>query len=369
MIRAIILVMLVAAVVVGVLVLVGDAGHASLVWLGWRADMTAAAAILVSLTASLIAAVVWRTVLWILAAPRRAEHARIEIRRRQAVEALSRGFLAAAAGDGAEARRLAKRAADLAPDAPGLVRCLAAQAAEAAEGCGGHPRANTAMMGFPEMRLAGHKGLMQLAASQGDMGAALRHALEAYGEARSARWAWRVLLEARLGDADWEGGLDLVKSAADRKIVPPVAAERARVALLAASAAQLEQAPEPKVRAQALDQAVEAAKLQPGFVPGVVMAARLLSAGGKVGRATATLEAAWRVAPHPALWLAYRDLRTDETPKERARRLGELAATNPTHRESLLFYVEQALIAGDAAAARKAARALEERRRAPAWPV
>ena len=219
--------------------------------------------------------------------------------------------------------------------------------------------AYTAMMGFPEMRLAGHKGLMQLAASQGDMGAALRHALEAYGEARSARWAWRVLLEARLGDADWEGGLDLVKSAADRKIVPPVAAERARVALLAASAAQLEQAPEPKVRAQALDQAVEAAKLQPGFVPGVVMAARLLSSGGKVGRATATLEAAWRVAPHPALWLAYRDLRTDETPKERARRLGELAATNPTHRESLLFYVEQALIAGDAAAARKAARALE----------
>jgi HemY protein len=89
------------------------------------------------------------------------------------------------------------------------------------------------------------------------------------------------------------------------------------------------------------------------------MAARLLAEDGKLSRAAAALETAWRVAPHPALWLAYRDLRTDETPRERAQRLSDLAAANPTHRESLFLYVEQALIAGDAAAARRAAQALE----------
>jgi HemY protein len=136
-------------------------------------------------------------------------------------------------------------------------------------------------------------------------------------------------------------------------------AERARAALLAASAAQLEHAPEPKARGVALDHAVEAARLQPGFAPGVVMAARLLAEDGKLGRAAAILENAWRAAPHPALWLAYRDLRTDETPRERAQRLSNLAAVNPTHRESLMLYVEQALTAGDGAAAREAARALE----------
>jgi HemY protein len=167
------------------------------------------------------------------------------------------------------------------------------------------------------------------------------------------------MLESRLEAADWDGALGLVKGGLDRKIVPPVVVERARAALLAASAAQLEHAPEPKARAVAQDQAVEAARLQPGFAPGVVMAARLLALDNKLGRAAATLENAWRAGPHPALWLAYRDLRTDETPRERAQRIGQLAAVNPTHRESLFLYVEQALIAGDAPGAREAAKALE----------
>lgn len=359
MIRAAIVIFLVAAVAVSVLALAGDSGQASLVWLGWRADMTAAVALLLALLASLVAAVAWRTVLWILDAPQRAERARAEARRRQANDVLARGFLAAAAGDGSEARRLAKKAAELAPEAPGLVRVLAAQAAEAAGEVEQARAAYTAMLGFPEMRLAGHKGLMQLALSQGDRKGALGHAREAYGEARSARWAWRMLLEDRLEAGDWAAALDLVKGGLDRKIVPPVVAERARAALLAASAAQLEHAPEPKARGQALDQAVEAAKLQPGFAPGVVMAARLLAEEGKLGRAAAVLENAWRAAPHPALWLAYRDLRTSETPAQRAQRLAELAAVNPAHRESLILQVERALIAGDPAGARNAAAALE----------
>jgi HemY protein len=89
------------------------------------------------------------------------------------------------------------------------------------------------------------------------------------------------------------------------------------------------------------------------------MAARLLSLDGKTNRAAGTLESAWKAAPHPALYLAYRDLRTDETPRERAARLVELAGQNPTHRESRILHVERALIAGDAPAARAAARALE----------
>jgi HemY protein len=361
MIRAGVLLILMVGAAVGVLTLADpdDMGRASATWLGWRVDTSAAVAILLALIVGLTAAVVWRVLLWILEAPRRAELARADARRRQANEVLARGFLAVAAGDGSEALRLSKKAADVAPDAPGLVRVLAAQAAEAAGDVAQAKAAYTAMLGFAEMRLAGHKGLMQIALSQGAHETALRHAQEAYGETRTARWAWRAILEGRLGAADWEGALTLVKDALSRKIVPPIVAERARAALLAASAAQLEHAPEPKARAQALDQAVEAARLQPGFAPGVVMAARLLADADKTARAAATLEAAWRAQPHPALWLAWRDLRTDETPGQRAQRLGQLAAANPTHRESLILYVEQALIAGDPAGAREAAKALE----------
>jgi HemY protein len=359
MIRASLAILIVAAVAVAALALTGDAGRASVVWLGWRADMTAAVAVLIVLFGALLTTVFWRTLLWILAAPQRAERTRAESRRRQANEALTRGFLAAAAGDGSEARRLAQKAADLADETPGLVRVLTAQAAEAAGDIPAAQAAYTAMLGFPEMRLAGHRGLMQLALSQGERETALRHAQEAFSETRSARWAWRALLEARLAAGEWGAGLELVKNALDRKIVPPVTAERARAALLAALAAQQENVRDAKGRSQALDYAVEAAKLQPGFAPGVVMAARLLAADGKLGRAQAAIEAGWKAAPHPALWLAFRDLKTDETPAERARRLTELAAQNPNHRESRILEVERALVVGDAPAARQALSSLD----------
>jgi HemY protein len=359
MIRAALVVLLVAVAAVAALALAGDPGRASVVWLGWRADMTAAAAALITIGAALFAMLVWRLLLWLLEAPRRAARARAESRRRQGAEALTRGFLAAAAGDGAEARRLALKAADLAEETPGLVRVLAAQAAEAAGDVAAAQTAYSAMLGFPEMRLAGRRGLMLLAQAGGDAAGALDHAEQAFALPRTAPWAWRAVLQARLDAGDWGEALGLVRAALDRKIVSPIVAERARAALLAASAAQLEGAPDPKTRAQALDYAVEAAKLQPGFAPGVVMAARLLGADGKLGRATATLESAWKTAPHPALWLAYRDLRTDETPARRAERLAGLAALNPGHRESRILAVESALVAGDAAAAQRARQALE----------
>lgn len=359
MIRGSIVLFVVAAVVVAVLALTGDAGRASILWLGWRADMTAATAVLIVFLGSLIGTIAWRTLIWILAAPERAARARAENRRRQADEALTRGFLAAAAGDGSEARRLASKASDLATQTPGLARVLAAQAAWAAGDLPAAESAYSAMLGQPDMRLAGLKGLMDVAVARGDTSQALKYAEQAYGQTRTARWAWRALLDAKLEAADWMAALDLVKSALDRKIVPPVTAERARAALLAALAAQLEHSPEARVRGQALDHAVEAAKLQPGFAPGVVMAARLLALDGKVARAESAIAAAWKVAPHPALWLAYRDLRTNETPRERASRLGALVAENPSHRESRILAVEQALVVNDAAAASEAAKPIE----------
>lgn len=358
MIRAVLAFAFVAVLVVAILAAAGEAGHASITWLGWRADLTATALVLIVLLAALVAMLAWRLLLWVLNAPARAERARAETRRRQSLEVLTRGFLAAAAGDGAEARRLAAKASEISIEAPGLARVLAAQAAEAAGDATAAQAAYSAMLGFPEMRLAGHKGLMQLALAQGDRAGAVRHAEQAYGQARTARWAWRALLEARLEDGDWEAARDLVKGALDRKIVPPVVAERSRAALLAASAAQLETAAEAKARAQAVDYALEAAKLQPGFAPGVVMAARLLAAGGKPARAAQAIEAAWKVAPHPALWLAYRDLKTNETPRERAQRLADLAALNPGARESRILVVESWLIAGEPQRAQQAASEL-----------
>jgi HemY protein len=356
-IRTALILLLVAAVAVAVLALTGDAGYATLVWLDWRIDMTAATAALLVLFGALAATLLWRLAIWLLEMPRRAELTRLERRRKEAGEALARGFLAAAAGDGGEARRAALKAADLADDQPALVRILTAQAAEASGDAAAAKAAYGAMVAFPDMRLAGLRGLMQTALAEGDRASALRHAEAAYGLARTSRWAWRAVLEARLEAGDWAGALDLVKGALDRKIVSPIVADRARAALLAASAASLEGGDD-RQRKQALDYAAQSAKLAPGFAPGAVLAARL-SGDGRTNKPAALLEAAWKLQPHPAIWLAYRDLVTAETPRERARRLAGFAALNADTREARILMLEQALIAADIGAARQIAGALE----------
>lgn len=71
------------------------------------------------------------------------------------------------------------------------------------------------------------------------------------------------------------------------------------------------------------------------------------------------IEQAWKVRPHPGLAMAFRDLNTTETPRERARRLATLAEISPDHHESLMLRVEQALLTGDLTAARSAAQTLD----------
>src|SRR5690606_31910152 len=111
----------------------GDAGRVQADWLGWRLDASAAAVLLLIGVLTLLAVVFWRVTLWLAEAPRRAERAREEARRREADAVLARGFLALAAGDGDQARRQAARAADLyAEPPPPTVALLKAQAAEAA---------------------------------------------------------------------------------------------------------------------------------------------------------------------------------------------------------------------------------------------
>ena len=356
MIRVSLILFVIALIIVAGLALTGDAGSANLVWLGREIHTTAAVAVLMVFFGALLAAIFWRVVLWVATTPKRAARERAENHRKQGVEVLTKGFLAAAAGDGAEARRMAQRASELVQDSPALVRVLSAQAAEAAGDLTAARIAYTGMLGFPDMRLAALRGLMQTALAQNHRAEALKNAEEAYSLERTARWAWRAILEDRLGNGDWPAALDLVKTALARKIVSPIVAERARAALLAASAASLEETKP----AQALDFASQSAKLKPGFAPGALIASRRLAAEGRIAKAAGVIEAAWKEAPHPALWLAYRDLTTAETPRERARRLSALVTLNPDHRETRILAVEQGLISGRYADARAASEGLKD---------
>ncbi len=353
MIRIATAVFIASLLIVTAISLQGDPGAASLTWLGWRVDTTAAAGVLIIGLLALAATVFWRTLLWIVDAPSRAARLRADSRRRQGADVLTRGFLEAAAGNGPEARRLAQRASDLSQETPQLMRLLAAQAADAAGDRAASESAYQAMLGFPEMRLAAYRGLAQVATAADDPAEALVQAEAAYNLPHTAPWAWRMLFKAKLDQADWPGALALAQGAQDRKIVSPLVAGRARAALQTVVAADLE-----AHGGEALEPAQNAAKSRPDFTPAGVILARLHASEGRTARAAVALETAWEARPHPAIWLAWRDLRTDETPKERAARLAQLVGAQAASREGRIVMVEQALIGGDAAAARRGAEEL-----------
>ena len=76
MIRTSLILAFLVAIVVAALTLAGEAGHASIVWLGWRIDLTASALVLILILFALAAMVGWRLIVWVLETPRRAAAAR-----------------------------------------------------------------------------------------------------------------------------------------------------------------------------------------------------------------------------------------------------------------------------------------------------
>ena len=69
MIRALLVLAAAAAVLVTASAVIGQPGRATLEWLGWRIDMTAAAALMLLVIGALAATAFWRTVIWVAQAP------------------------------------------------------------------------------------------------------------------------------------------------------------------------------------------------------------------------------------------------------------------------------------------------------------
>ena len=341
-------------------ILVGEPGSLTAEWAGWRLDTTAAAGAILIGILGLLAVAFWQLVIWIGNAPRRAALARAEVRRRDANAALGRGFLALATGDVAEARRLSRRATDMADEAPVLTALLAAQSAEATGEIETARTAYEALLATVDGQGAGRRGLATLARASGNREGALEQARAAETAGRGSSWAWKMLFEDRLDAGDWDEALTLLSGGRVKRALGAGEIQRARAAVLTARAA-LERAE--TVSVSLARDALKASALSPDFPPAAVIAAGLQSRLGRIGRAEVILMRAWSARPHPAIALAFRDLRTDEAPAERAERFGRLIARNPEHRESRILAVERALLLGDAA---EAAAVLEALAREPA---
>lgn len=301
----------------------------------------AAAAILLGLTISLM--VLWGLIGWLWALPGQLKRAQIENARKRGLDSIGLALAAFDSGEVSEARRQAQKALGYVPDAASA-KLLAAKAAVAAGDGAAGERLYGELTDTAGYNVAARRGLAELALGRGNSSSAISHAEAALQSSKKSPWPAEFLFQRRVVTADWEGALAALDDGEKRGLVGAKTAARRRAVVLSAGAHHAERMME---KSTALDMAQRAVKIAPGFAPAAVMAARLQAIIGKSWQAAGTLESAWEANPHPALALAYKDLKASEDPSARGRWLDGLIRLNPGHRESRILAVEQALTNGD----------------------
>ena len=278
-------------------------------------------------------------------------------------EALSRGLLAVASGDGQSARRYADKA-DKLLDQPAMTLLLSAQAAklngdEVASG-----KAFRAMLAAPETHGLALKGLFEHAMTSGDLDQARVHAARALDASPATPWAFegKFAIEARQGD--YEAALETLDKGLGQGLVERTDARRRRAVLLTglaqSEAAKIEVPDGPRdeedidggdtpsvqaIRAGALRHAIEARDLAPDLVPAAALASRLVFEDGRARRAQKIIEDAWARSPHPDLADVFLDIFPVEAAEQRLKRARALAGRNPDHVESHVLVARAAIAA------------------------
>ncbi|MBI1339935.1 heme biosynthesis protein HemY [bacterium] len=313
---------------------------------GFEGSTSRVALALIVIVASAVLAALWWGLVSIWDIPRRLARSARRLKTRRMHDAIADGLLAVEAEDAAAAQRAASRLEKAPPDAPGLRKLaflLKARAYEADENWIEAERSYSDLARESGGELAGLRGLAAAALKRGDHKTASVHARSALAHKTHAAWPFRSLFEIQLKTADWSGAARTLEDGDKRGLIPTETARRMRAVLLTAEAERLRKSS----TADAESLALEAAKLCPAFPPAAALAARLLTASGKAARAQAVIEAAWKARPHPALSIAWSNLRPKETQRDAARRMRTLADLNPAHRESRILFGEAAITEGD----------------------
>lgn len=271
-------------------------GSVTVTWLGREIHMSVLVAVAIGLTLLFALSFAWQLLRRILRSPTAAREFWRFRQHRKAYESLSRGIIAAGAGDAQAASRHAAIAGNTLADEP-LVNVLAAQAAQLRGDRDSVIRIFEEMTKSPETELMGLRGLFSEARQTGDLVAALHHAEKALAKNPRLPWASTAVLQVQAARRLWLPAAQTLDQQSRSGLLDKEVAAAKRAAMLTAEAIALEE----QDRSRALDLASEALKLDPKLVPAASVAARSHIVNGNARKAQKILRATWERARHPDL--------------------------------------------------------------------
>jgi HemY protein len=347
--RVLTFVLLVLAAALGLAWLADRPGTITMDWLGYRIETTAfvAAVAIVALVAALI--LIFALLRYLLTRPAAVKAYVKERKRQQGYDALSRGLVAIGVGNRAEAQRFAGIAGRNLPREP-LTALLRAQTAQLKGDKEAARRAFESMLKEPETKLLGVRGLFLEAQRSNDTDAARALAEQAVKSDPKLGWGVNALFDMQARAGDWEGALQTLAIARQNGHVEAAVANRRRAVLLTAEARDLESSDPDK----ALTLANDALKLAPSLVPAAEIAGRILASRGETRQASRLITKTWKLSPHPDLAVIYAFAKPGDSPRERLKRVKQLASLTPDDIEAPIAVANAAIEAHDWQEARAA---------------
>ncbi|MGH6854224.1 MAG: heme biosynthesis protein HemY [Aestuariivirga sp.] len=295
-------------------------GTVTILWQGKEIMTSVVAAVAMALFAMVLALFLWSLLRRLWRSPRSVGDYWRFRKNRKGYESLSRGIIAASAGDAAAAARHAAIAGNALAD-EALVNVLAAQAAQLKGDRASVKRIFEAMTKSSETEVLGLRGLFSEARQAGDIAGAKAHAERALKRNPRLAWASTAVLQLQSLSRDWAGAAATLTQQAKSGLLAHGDARHKQAAMLTAEALGLEDT-EP---AKALDLATRAHKFDSGLVPAALVAARIHIAQGSTRKAGRILRDAWSRSPHPDLAEVYAHLKPGDGPEARFERVRDLA--------------------------------------------
>ena len=322
-------------------------GTITIDWLGREIHLTVLVGIVFGAVTFLAFYIVFRLLGAFVRTPTRIRKNRHERRTRKAYQALSRGIVAAGAGDHQAAARQAAIAAQTLKSEP-LVSLLGAQAAQLRGDRDEVRRVFKGMADVRETELLGRRGLFADARDAGDWHAARGHAEAALAKNPRLPWAAAAVLQSLIAHKDWEAAARNVAQQGKVGLLGRDEAARKQAALLTAQALH----DEGTNTARALELAYSAHALDPALVPAACVLARQYMAQASARKALKVVRQTWAVAPHRDLATLVGRLHGDgaEHAYERVR---DLVGPAPSTLEGIVALGRAALAAGRMDAARE----------------
>ena len=314
-------------------------GSVTAEWHGWRLDTSVGVLLLAVFVLILLCVALWFFYRWITGAPGALLEGWGDSRRRRGYRELTQGLAAAAAGDGIEAQRHARKAEQLLSE-PALTMLLSAQAAQLTGDRDGAKRAFTAMLDDEQTAFLGLRGLIGQSLRDGDPARALEYAERAFKLRPQTPWVVHSLFDMQAQIGQWRAAQETLDAGLRSKVVTHEKGRTLKALLLVERSRAAEKSGND---ADATAQAREAFGLAPERVAVSLRLAEMQVKAGDGRRAMRTLERAWALAPHPDLAALYLKASGENDALKRVAIARKLADQKPDDLESHLSLAQASL--------------------------